>query len=77
MLLDAAVVRPFVRISNWLWRWVDAGAIDGAVNGVGYTLAGGASVLRLVQSGQAQSYAFYTLLGAAAVLLYVLTRSQG
>ncbi len=75
-LYDRVVVGPFVRLSNWLWRWVDAGAIDGAVNGVGYTLTGGAAVLRLAQSGQAQSYAFYVLVGTVAVLLYVLTRGR-
>jgi NADH-quinone oxidoreductase subunit L len=73
---DAVFVRPFVRGSNWLWRWVDAGTIDGAVNGVGYSLTGGATALRLAQSGQAQSYAFYTMLGVLAVLLYVLTRGR-
>jgi hypothetical protein len=48
--------------------------IDGAVNGVGYTLVGGGTALRLVQSGQAQSYAFYTLLGVLIVIAYVLAR---
>ncbi len=73
-LYDAIAVRPFVRASNWLWQWVDDGVIDGAVNGVGYTLVGGGAALRLVQSGQAQSYAFYTLLGALIVIAYVLAR---
>ncbi len=71
-LYDAVAIRPFVRGSNWLWQWVDAGVIDGAVNGVGYTLVGGGAALRLVQSGQAQSYAFYTLVGALIVIAYVL-----
>jgi NADH-quinone oxidoreductase subunit L len=73
-LYDAIAVRPFVRGSNWLWQWVDDGVIDGAVNGVGYTLVGGGTALRLVQSGQAQSYAFYTLLGVLIVIAYVLAR---
>jgi NADH-quinone oxidoreductase subunit L len=72
-LYDRLFVEPFVRGSNWLWLRVDAGTIDGAVNGVGATFTGGAAALRLVQSGQAQSYAFYTMLGVLAVLLYVLT----
>ncbi|HWP33989.1 MAG TPA: NADH-quinone oxidoreductase subunit L, partial [Thermodesulfobacteriota bacterium] len=71
-LYDALVVRPFVRGSAWLWRRVDAGLIDGTVNGVGAALARGGAVLRLVQSGQAQSYAFYTLLGTVLVLGYFL-----
>lgn len=75
-LYDRVVVAPFLRTCNWLWRVVDEGLIDGAVNGVGYALTGGASVLRLAQSGQAQSYAFYVLLGTVAVLLYVLTRGR-
>ncbi len=73
-LYDAVVVRPFVQVSTWLWRRVDAGVIDGTVNGIGYTLVGGGSVLRLVQSGQAQSYAFYTLLGVVIVVGYMLAR---
>ncbi|HEX7128003.1 MAG TPA: proton-conducting transporter membrane subunit, partial [Thermodesulfobacteriota bacterium] len=75
-LYDRVVVRPFVATCTWLWRAVDAGIIDGAVNGVGRVLTGGASVLRLAQSGQAQSYAFYVLLGTVAVLLYVLTQGR-
>lgn len=51
-IYNAVVVRPLVAISRIvLWRGVDAGLIDGTVNGVGTRSRGIGSILRLLQSG--------------------------
>jgi NADH-quinone oxidoreductase subunit L len=72
---DALVVRPLVRLSDRvLFRAVDAKLIDGvgvdgsarAVRG----LAGGA--LKYAQSGLAQTYIFFMIVGAAALVGYLL-----
>jgi NADH-quinone oxidoreductase subunit L len=39
-LYDAVVVRPFRNLSDWLWRVVDEGIIDGAVDGVAAGIGG-------------------------------------
>ncbi len=76
-MYDAAVIHPVLRTStNVLWKRADAGLIDGAVNGAGFTIQGIASVLKGMQNGLIRSYAAWILLGTVAVLLYIyLSRS--
>jgi NADH-quinone oxidoreductase subunit L len=68
------IVHPIHIISEkFLWRVVDAGAIDGVmVNGAGEAAGEVGSVLRRIQSGNIRSYAAWVLLGAVLWLLYVL-----
>jgi NADH-quinone oxidoreductase subunit L len=69
-IYDATVVHPIVEGSTTvLWRGVDQGVIDGAVNGVGYQSRGIGSVLRLVQSGSIRSYATWVVLGSVAIIV--------
>jgi NADH-quinone oxidoreductase subunit L len=69
---DATVVEPLIEGSRTvLWRGVDAGLIDGTVNGVGTRSRGIGSILRLVQSGNIRSYAAWVVLGSIIVLLAV------
>jgi NADH-quinone oxidoreductase subunit L len=69
---DATVVEPLIEGSRTvLWRGVDAGLIDGTVNGVGTRSRGIGSILRLAQSGNIRSYAAWVVLGSIIVLLAV------
>jgi NADH-quinone oxidoreductase subunit L len=69
-IYDATVVRPLVeKSSSVLWRGVDAGLIDAAVNGVGSYARGAGSVLRLLQSGNIRSYAGWVVWGSVLALL--------
>jgi NADH-quinone oxidoreductase subunit L len=69
---DAAVVQPLVEGSRTvLWRGIDAGLIDGTVNGVGRRSRGIGSILRLVQSGNIRSYAAWVVLGSIALLIAI------
>ena len=64
-IYDAAVVQPAVAGSrDVLWQGVDAGVIDGVVNGVGRRRAAIGGVLRLLQSGNIRSYATWVVLGS-------------
>jgi len=68
-IYSAAVVRPIVGGSRIvLWKGVDAGLIDGIVNGVGARCRDVGSVLRLLQSGNIRSYATWVLFGSVALL---------
>ena len=59
-----------------LWKGVDAGVIDGAVNGAGVTVRGrAAAVLRLLQTGSVRAYAASLFLGVVLILGYYLWRS--
>jgi NADH-quinone oxidoreductase subunit L len=71
-LYDTLVVRPLVAISRTvLWRGVDAGLIDGTVNGVGERSRGIGSILRLLQSGNIRTYAAWVVLGSIVVLIAI------
>jgi NADH-quinone oxidoreductase subunit L len=48
---------------------VDAGLIDGIVNGVGARCRDVGSILRLLQSGNIRSYATWVLFGSVALLV--------
>src|SRR3984885_3130123 len=69
---DAAVVEPLIEGSRTvLWRGIDAGLIDGTVNGVGRRSRGVGSILRLIQSGNIRSYAAWVVLGSIVLLIVV------
>jgi NADH-quinone oxidoreductase subunit L len=69
---NAVVVRPLVAISRIvLWRGVDAGLIDGTVNGVGARSRGVGSILRLLQSGNIRTYAAWVVLGSIVALIAI------
>jgi NADH-quinone oxidoreductase subunit L len=71
-IYNAFIVVPLVNISRvFLWRGVDAGLIDGFVNGVGTRSRGVGRILRLLQSGSIRSYAVWVVLGSVAVLLAI------
>jgi NADH-quinone oxidoreductase subunit L len=74
-IYDAAIINPAVKGStDILWKGVDASIIDGAVNGVGSTLLSWAEYLKNVQNGLIRSYATWILVGAVAVLLFIVRR---
>jgi len=71
---DAAIVRPLVVVSERvLFRGIDAGGIDGLVNGAaGAVRALAARGLKHAQTGLAQSYLFFMIAGALAMLGWML-----
>src|ERR1035437_3772892 len=67
---DSAFVSPTIDGSrSLLWRTIDAGAIDGTVNGVGKTARSIGGVLRHLQSGYIRSYAGWVVAGAILVVI--------
>ena len=69
-IYDTVVVKPLVNISRAvLWRGVDAGLIDGAVNGIGSQSQGIGGVLRLLQSGNIRSYATWVVFGSVILVV--------
>jgi NADH-quinone oxidoreductase subunit L len=72
---DAVIVQPIKATSErFLWKTVDAGVIDGLVNGTGAVVRGGASVLRLFQTGSVRAYAASVFIGVLFVVAYYLVR---
>jgi NADH-quinone oxidoreductase subunit L len=74
-LYDAAVVQPIKQLSTLgLWKGVDAGLIDGAVNGVGQSVRAASGVLRRTQTGSVRTYAASLFLGVVLIVGYYLLR---
>ncbi|MEK7316005.1 MAG: NADH-quinone oxidoreductase subunit L, partial [Candidatus Eisenbacteria bacterium] len=73
-IYDARIIQPIVRLSNRLWKDVDAAIVDGAVNGVGKKVEQGAGWLRLAQTGYVQLYALIITLGMVVVFGYLALR---
>jgi NADH-quinone oxidoreductase subunit L len=73
-LYDALFVRPIYHLSVWLARVFDPKVIDGGVNGVASLMTGWARGLRRVQTGFVMNYALAILLGAVAMVGYLLAR---
>ncbi len=74
-LYDALFVRPTKAIStSVLWRGVDAGFIDGAVDGVGRSVRSAGTTLRRAQTGSVRVYAASLFLGVVLVIGYYLWR---
>jgi len=74
-LYNAVIVQPIKRLSSGLlWRGVDAGLIDGTVNGVGLVVRGWSAVLRRMQTGSVRAYAMSFFVGVVWIVGYYLWR---
>jgi NADH-quinone oxidoreductase subunit L len=74
-LYDATIVQPVQAVSReGLWRGVDVGVIDGAVNGVGTIVEASSGVLRRLQTGSVRAYAGSLFIGVVLMLGYYLWR---
>ena len=73
-IYDAVIVRPIYAFSrDGLWR-MDAGLVDGAVNGVASIVAHSATALRRLQTGSVRAYAGSVLVGVVLLLGYYFWR---
>jgi NADH-quinone oxidoreductase subunit L len=71
-LYDAAIVRPLVAFSKFLWRGFDVLVIDGFVNGLGRISAWTGNAARVMQTGSVQTYAIMALLGLLITVGYLV-----
>ncbi len=62
-LYDATIVQPLRRFSMFLWKVVDEGIIDAAVNGVATGIAAISQRVRHVQTGLVANYALAIAIG--------------
>ena len=73
-IYDALIVQPSYRLYLWCARVFDLRVIDGIVNGMGSMVVAWARSLRRVQTGFVMNYALTMLLGALAVVAFLLAR---
>jgi len=71
----AVVVRPYNYISSvLLGSWIDQDVIDGAVNDVGGLARALSGLVRKFETGYIRTYALGILLGAVAIVFYIILR---
>jgi len=77
-LYDATVVDPVIGGSRTvLWKVMDAGVIDGAVNGIGSEARGMGMILRMLQSGSIRNYATWVVFGSVLLVAAIAAGVTG
>jgi NADH-quinone oxidoreductase subunit L len=72
-IYDTSIVEPVKTISEQgLWKGLDQGVIDGAVNAAGTSVRSASGILRQLQTGSIRAYAASLFAGVLLVLAYVL-----
>jgi NADH-quinone oxidoreductase subunit L len=71
-IYNATIIRLVVDGSRWLWRWIDAGLIDGTVNTVGKAWAVFGWMARPFQTGKVQNYALVMFLALFIVVAVII-----
>ena len=68
---ELSLIKPILKISEWLARAFDKIVIDGFIVGIGKVFLWVSSVIRKVQTGIVGDYAFSIVIGAIVILLYL------
>ena len=72
-IYNAVIVQPIKQLSaGALWKGMDAGLIDGTVNGVGTGVESFSTSLRRLQTGSVRTYAASLFCGAVLILGWYL-----
>jgi len=66
----AAIVRPLVYFSLFLWKFIDVVLIDGLLDGLAKLCRDASDLLRYSQSGQLRTYATIFVVGVLIILAY-------
>jgi len=73
-LYQALFVNSLKKLGMGLWKGFDELVIDGTVNGMAYLIGWLSGVMRKMQTGLVQNYAFSIILGGLILVLYYVMR---
>jgi NADH-quinone oxidoreductase subunit L len=71
---DFVFVQGLFGLGRICKEFLDERIIDGAINGTAYLMDSAGNLIRRVQNGLVQGYAFAVILGAILVIGYLVTR---
>jgi NADH-quinone oxidoreductase subunit L len=74
-LYEILFVDSLKGLGKGLWRGFDEFIIDGTVNGIAYLIGWLSSVMRKMQTGMVQNYAFSMVVGAVIIAGYYIVRA--
>jgi len=73
-MYETIFVRGLLKLGDALLRVVDEGIIEGSVNGTGFLMKRMGGIIRLIEAGYVQAYAFGIILGAIVVAGYLIMK---
>jgi len=74
-LYEILFINSLKRFGTALWRGFDDFVIDGTVNGIAYLVGWISTVVRRIQTGSVQNYAFSMVLGGVILAGYYIVRA--
>jgi NADH-quinone oxidoreductase subunit L len=74
-LYEVLFINSLKRLGTGLWRGFDDFVIDGTINGIAYLVGWVSGVVRRVQTGFVQNYAFAMVIGGVILLGYYIVRA--
>jgi NADH-quinone oxidoreductase subunit L len=74
-LYEILFINSLKRFGTGLWKGFDEFIIDGTVNGIAYLIGWLSSVLRKIQTGLVQNYAFAMVIGGVIIAAYYIVRA--
>ena len=66
---------PLKNLGTGLWKGFDEFVIDGTVNGIAYLIGWISGVMRKIQTGLVQNYAFSMIIGGVILVGYYIVRA--
>jgi NADH-quinone oxidoreductase subunit L len=66
---EVSVIRPVIAGATWLWTFFDVKVIDGSVNGLAWLWDRFARLIRPLQTGRVQNYAFGIFAGMFVLVI--------
>jgi NADH-quinone oxidoreductase subunit L len=73
-LYEILFINSLKRLGTGLWKGFDDFVIDGTINGIAYLVGWLSGVMRRVQTGLVQNYAFAMIVGGVILVVYYIVR---
>jgi NADH-quinone oxidoreductase subunit L len=74
-LYEILFINSLKNLGTGLWRGFDDFIIDGTINGIAYLFGWLSSVMRRMQTGLVQNYAFSMIIGGVILVIYYIVRA--
>ncbi len=74
-IYEVLFINSLKRLGTGLWKGFDEFVIDGTVNGIAYLIGWLSGIIRRIQTGLVQNYAFSMIIGGIILVVYYIIRA--
>jgi len=74
-LYEILFINSLKNLGTGLWKGFDEFIIDGSINGIAYLIGGLSGMMKRIQTGLVQNYAFSMIIGGIILVAYYLGRA--